>query len=369
MRSRQTGGISIKKTVLLVFAVLAVAGGVWLAKLIWFKPFNIDHFFDRVFIEFALDDPEMLTSMRILEPMGLTFHNDDLTDATIEYQLAIIEKVKKDLKTLRSYDRSKLNEQQQISYDILEYFVQDIIDGERFMFHDYPVDQMGGVHQYLPDFMTEVHQIDDEEGAEDYITRLSKFPVKFDQVLDGLAYREERDIIPPRFVVDHTITFLRGFKDTPVHDNVLYTSFVERAGKVEELSEERRAEMAGEVEQQIVEAVYPSYERMLAYFEALYPKTTTDDGVWKLPDGEAYYDYQLRSNTTSSMTADEIHELGLSARRGKRGATAHGRVRRTPRPRPPETEANRSPSVPAGHDAKMADRGYAAGPWLATSVR
>ena len=312
MPERQAGAISIKKAILLTIGALAIAGGVWVAKLIWFKPFNIDHFFNRVFIEFALDNPEMLSQMRILEPMGLTFHNDDLTDESIDRQLEIAEKVRRDLAMLRRYDRSKLAEQQQLSYDILEYFLQSAVDGERFMFHGYPVDQMGGVHQDLPNFMTEVHRIDDEEGAEDYITRLSKFPVKFDQVLEGLVYREERDVVPPRFVVDHVITFLREFKDTPIEDNVLYSSFVERVAEVEELSDERREALAAEVETRIAEAVYPSYDKMLAHFEALRPKTTSDDGVWKLPDGAEYYDYQLRSITTTSMSAEEIHELGLA---------------------------------------------------------
>ena len=308
----QTGAISIKKTVLLTLGVVLLVGGVYVSKLVWGKPFNIDHFFNRVFIEYAMEDPELLTQLRILEPMGLTFHNDDLTDASIEHHLELAEMARENLEMLRSYDRSKLDGQQQVSYDILEYFLQDAVDGERFLFHGYPVDQMGGVHQNLPDFMSETHQIDDVEGAEDYITRLSKFPTKFDQVLEDLAHREKLGIIPPRFVVDHNITFLREFRDTPPRENVLYTSFVERTAEVEDLDDERRTTMANEVERQIVEAVYPSYEKMLAYFEALQPTTTTDDGVWKLPDGEAFYNYRLRSTTTTSMTADEIHTLGLS---------------------------------------------------------
>ena len=312
MRMRQSGAVPLKKIILLTLAIFLVAGGIWLAKLIWFKPFNIDHFYNRVFLEFALENPEMLSQMRILEPMGLTFHNDDLTDVSLAAQRELAEKVRDDLAMLRSYDRDDLTDQQRLSYDILEYFLQNAVDGERFMFHDYSVDQMGGVHQDLPDFMTEVHRIDDEEGAEDYITRLSKFPVKFDQVLEGLEHREELGVVPPRFVVDHVITFLREFRGTPVEDNVLYTSFVERAAEVEELSAARREEMAADVERQIAEAVYPAYDEMLAYFEALRPETTTDDGVWKLPDGDEYYAYQLESTTTTSMSADEIHALGLA---------------------------------------------------------
>src|SRR4029079_2531897 len=58
--------------------------------------------------------------------------------------------------------------------------------------------------------------------------------------------------------------------------------------------------------------VYPAYQKLIAYFRALLPKTTTDDGAWKLPDGEAFYSYMLYQNTTTKLKADEIHQLGLS---------------------------------------------------------
>jgi uncharacterized protein (DUF885 family) len=65
------------------------------------------------------------------------------------------------------------------------------------------------------------------------------------------------------------------------------------------------------VESAITGQVYPAYQKLIDYFQTLLPKTTTDDGVWKLPDGKNYYAYLLRLNTTTTMSPDEIHELGL----------------------------------------------------------
>src|SRR5438477_4555475 len=69
--------------------------------------------------------------------------------------------------------------------------------------------------------------------------------------------------------------------------------------------------MQNRVETEITGQVYPAYQKLIAYFQELLPKTTTDDGVWKLPDGDAFYAYALRSNTTTNMPLNEVHELGL----------------------------------------------------------
>src|SRR5207247_7419212 len=84
-----------------------------------------------------------------------------------------------------------------------------------------------------------------------------------------------------------------------------------RAGKIAELTEAQRADFQGRVEIAISGKVYPAYQKLIDYFREVLPKTTTDDGVWKLPDGDAYYAYCLRENTTTTLKPDEVHELGL----------------------------------------------------------
>ena len=104
---------------------------------------------------------------------------------------------------------------------------------------------------------------------------------------------------------------MRNFVIQPVDENILFVSFQMKVEKVKEFEKESAGKLFADVREQIEKTVFPAYQRMIFYFEALEAKATTDDGVWKLPDGEAYYAYQLRSNTTSDFTPEEVHQLGL----------------------------------------------------------
>ena len=85
----------------------------------------------------------------------------------------------------------------------------------------------------------------------------------------------------------------------------------EKLKKISDINDSEKSKLYADVEHQISDTVYPAYKKLIAYFEQLESKATTDDGVWKLPDGDAYYRYMLKSNTTTNMTPEQVHELGL----------------------------------------------------------
>src|SRR5437667_12357709 len=92
---------------------------------------------------------------------------------------------------------------------------------------------------------------------------------------------------------------------------ILPPSFRPPSGTIDTLTAAQRADFQTRLETAITAKVYPAYQKLIDYFQKILPKTTTDDGVWKLPDGDAYYAYCLRQNTTTTLRPDEIHELGL----------------------------------------------------------
>ncbi len=301
----------MKKYILGFLGLVLLIGGWWTYKLVWGKPLNINHFYERVFIEFLLDDPQLLSQLGFIDNSLLDFHSDDLTDSSPARAQKLADKTRSDLELLRSYDREDQSKSQQLSTDILEWFIDDAVRGERFMYHNYPVNQLFGVQSNLPSFMDATHQVKNKKSAENYIARLSKFGIKFDQVIEGLKLREEKGIIPPKFVIEKVLIEMRNFVIQPVDENILFVSFQKKVEKVKEFEKESADKLFADVREQIEKTVFPAYQRMIFYFEALEAKAATDDGVWKLPDGEAYYVYQLRSNTTSDFTPEEVHQLGL----------------------------------------------------------
>jgi uncharacterized protein (DUF885 family) len=194
---------------------------------------------------------------------------------------------------------------------VLEWFLQDQTDGEKWQWHNYPVNQLFGIQSEFPSFMANTHRLLDRKDCEYYVMRLDALPRKFDQLLESLRVREQKQIIPPRFVVEEVLREMSELVAKPAAENILATSFKTRVAKIDKLSEQDRTDFQARVEKEITAQVYPAYARLIDYFTALLPKTTTDDGVWKLPEGDAYYAYELRNNTTTSLKPDEVHALGL----------------------------------------------------------
>lgn len=301
----------VKKTISITLLLIVAAAAGFVVPTIWGKPWSIDHFFGRVFVRFALRHPMMLSSMRLLEPMGLTFHNDDLDDFSLAFEEKEARFVEHELATLRSYDRASLDGQTALSYDVLEWFLDDAAAGNRWRFHNYPVNQMAGLQNGLPDFMINTHHLGNEEDAEDYVTRVGQFERAFDQLLEGLVKREQMGIVPPRFVVDHVLTEMRGLIAPPAREMVLATHFAEKLGEIEGLTDVRRDELEADLAAAIESSVVPGYRKLIAFFEHQREIATTDDGVWKLPDGAELYAWTLRHHTTTDFTPEEIHRLGL----------------------------------------------------------
>jgi uncharacterized protein (DUF885 family) len=294
---------------LILLAIVVL--GIFLINLIWFRPWSLNLFYEKVFAEVIFSEPELLTQLGLVEQFGITGHNGKLSDESPGHQQMVIDRWKKDLQQLHEYPLDQQSASQKLSTHVLDWFLKDQVEGEKWQFHNYPVNQLFGVQNQYPSFMANTHPLHSQKDCEYYIMRLDALPKKFDQTLESLKVREQKQIIPPRFVVEEVLKEMSDFVARPAAENVLATSFRERAVKIDKLNDQQRADFQKRVENEITTQVYPAYQKLIAYFQELLPKTTTDDGVWKLPDGDAFYAYTLRSNTTTNTPPNEVHELGL----------------------------------------------------------
>lgn len=300
--------------------IVVIVASTFAASFLFFKPPSLNFFFERVFVELLLDDPELLTMLRVVEQIGMHFHNNDLTDASDAHARKQLAKVKDDLATLRRYDTDEMTESQRLSTSVLDWFLENTVDGEPFMYHNYPVNQMFGVQSELPTFMATMHQVNTERDAHHYIERLDKFPKKFEQVLNGIRSREEAGIVPPRFIIRKVLDEMRGFVDNGVEANILYSTLLNRLNEKDEgsgkytvtkVSDSDREALCRDAQRAIEQSVFPAFQTLIDYFTDLEGRASDDAGFWKLPNGEAAYAYALRQNTTTDRTAIEIHRTGL----------------------------------------------------------
>jgi uncharacterized protein (DUF885 family) len=294
---------------IVLLAVICIA--IFLLNLIWFRPWSLNLFYEKVFAEVIFGEPELLSQLGLVEQFGITSHNGKLSDESSAHQQKVIDRWKKDLRQLHEYPLDRQSPSQKLSTRVLDWFLKDQVDGEKWQDYNYPVNQLFGVQNQYPEFMANLHRLFNTRDCEYYIMRLDALPKKFDQTLESLKKREREQIVPPRFVVEEVLKEMSDFIAKPAAENVLARSFKERTAKIDKLNDQERGDFQKRVENEITTQVYPAYQKLIAYFQELLPKTTTDDGVWKLPDGDAFYAYVLRSNTTTNMPPNEVHELGL----------------------------------------------------------
>lgn len=324
MQNTNTKKRSIKFWIGRTLLALLLIGAIWIVNLIWFKPFNISLFYDRIFLEFVIDDPETVTQIGI--PVLYDMTKDELSDASDAKNREAFEQLKENYEMLQSYDFDSQSPENQLNTKILSWFLGKQVEGEEFFYYGYPVNQMFGVQSNLPSMMESSHKLRDKSDVEAYISRLSKFDTKFEQILEGLKIRENEGIIPPKFVIQRVLNEMRGFagqqetdeiqveveNQDPVKQNILFTNFDSKLGEIEGLSDSEKEEYTAQVENEIRTTVFGAYGKLISYFEELDAKATTDDGVWKFKNGDAFYQYQLEQNTTTKYTAEEVHQIGLS---------------------------------------------------------
>ncbi|TLU61513.1 DUF885 domain-containing protein [Thalassotalea litorea] len=296
---------------LLLLTLIVLAGSFaaheWYAK----KPFTFRAYLDRAMIKMAFSDPETLTSLGFLESVGIKGHNAHLDDVDPKNSEQMFEELKVFRAGLNQYDDADLDRQQKMSKQIAIYLMDLVAQAEPFKYHYYPANQLFGIQNGFPSFMEASHQVHTLEDAQNYNSRLSELPRKFEQYLLDLKIREEHEIIPPRFVIDRILEEMQGFIDTPAKENILYTSLVTKLEAAEEINAEQQKTVLVDSETLINESVYPAYQGFIDYFTELAPTAGTDDGYWHLPNGDEAYKLALKLFTTTDYSAEYIHTLGL----------------------------------------------------------
>lgn len=212
---------------------------------------------------------------------------------------------------LRAFDQTGLSEAGALNYAIASFGRQTSAETARFAYgagpgrpSPYVVTQLSGAYFSTPDFMDNQHRIEDAAGADAFLSRLDAFA----GVLDGETAKIREDaglgVIPPDFIIDRMLPQIRTLRDTSAADMSMIKSLARKAGALNLSGYDARA--VALVDQKIK----PALARQIEALEKIRPDAVHDAGVWRLPDGEAFYAAGLKSNTTTTLSAKEIHAMG-----------------------------------------------------------
>lgn len=283
---------------------------------------QLDAWFEAKFMEGVKRSPSSLAALGIKERM------DEWDDPSRAGELEELDYTRQDLAELRkTFDFDSLDADGQLSYRLYERSAEQQLAGDKFYQHSYPFNQMFGVQSGIPTFMLNRHKIDNEEDAKNYIKRLEGIKPYLATIVKRSNEAADAGIMPPKFVYGHVIrdakNVLQGlpFDDSADDVNLLLKDFKTKVDKLG-LSAETNEQLYTDATTALLSSVGPAYRDMIEAMQAQQAKATTDDGVWKLPDADAYYAHRLKIITSTDMTADEIHDLGV-----KEVARIHGEMR------------------------------------------
>lgn len=268
-------------------------------------------FFERAFDERVAASPEFAAQLGLRQRYG------EWTPMTEAERAESLARARRQLDELRrSIDRGALSPQGRLSYDIFAANAERTLAGAEWRDHGYIFDQMNGLQARIPAFLINTHRVETVADAEAYVSRLQGVAERVDQAIAMADRAERRGILPPKFVFPYVVSDARNvITGAPfgaaTTDSPLWADFKAKVGALQ-TDDATRTRLLAAGEGALRRSVLPAYQRIITYAEGAERRAGTDDGVWRLPDGARYYDHLLAGYTTTTMTADEIHALGLA---------------------------------------------------------
>jgi uncharacterized protein (DUF885 family) len=271
---------------------------------------------DQLSIDILKESPETATSLGVDEAQAGGRFIDKLDDSSREAfirQRGIAERA---ITALERINRDQLTGQEPVTYDVVLTSMQNQVAGQRFEFGSgaqspYVVTQLGGAYTQIPDMLDSRHPMTTRDETEAYLSRLSAYARKLDQESAVITTDAGAGMIPPDFCIDGAVNQLRGFAGTAPAQTVLVTSMVRRLPEVSEIPEADRAGFLTRAETIVRDEVLPAYQRQIEALTAIRPRAVHDAGISGRPQGAEMYEVALKNYTTTNMTADEIHNMGV----------------------------------------------------------
>lgn len=247
--------------------------------------------------------------------LGYKWDYDKWDTITEEHTEENIQILKQRLQKLDTFDQSSLNAQEKLSLQVAKVDLERKLANDKFRHHTYIMHQFRAFHTMVPSFLINIHTVADLSDAQAYVSRLNGVQKMFDQVVEQMKIRQELGVFPPKWAYDQMIqassNVISGnpFNESS-NDSSIWADF---KGKVDKLalSNAEKSGLINSARDALQNSVMPAYEKLIEELTAQRALSPEGDGVWRLPDGGDWYQNRLEWFTTTDLTADEVHNIGL----------------------------------------------------------
>ncbi|MFL9842132.1 DUF885 family protein [Sphingomonas sp. ST-64] len=268
---------------------------------------------DRIFNDRLTESPEGATALGLDTGKNAALKSQ-LSGRSAADSARDLARSKRELAAIKAIDPATLGENARLDYDIVTYQLERSIAGrETFTYGSaggryapYRLSQLSGAYQDVPDFLDAQHRVRSAGDADAYLARLEAFATVLDQESARQRADAARGVFAPDYVLDTTLKQFAALRDKAPRETGLVTSF---AAKLQ--SAGLAADRVAKAEKIVADKVFPALDRQRALIRDLRGRAVHDAGVWRLPDGAAYYAAAAEAATTTKLTGDEIHRLGL----------------------------------------------------------
>ncbi len=273
---------------------------------------DFDAFVNDSYRLLLMRDPEGISELGLDSEFGMS--GDQLTNISPTYISDTQDLESGVYAQLQTFDRTILSPRQQITYDVYNWYLDDLVKGHAFTYKDYPITMVVWSMDFdITQFFTDLIPVTNLQEAENYITRLSLVKTKFDQLIEGLHLREENGVVLPRMYFDWKMPDLENVAYANARFTDFYTSFEDKLNEIRTLSNEERQDLLDRAEAAINDSVIPAFQEVIDYFTSVRSSAPQEIGIGSTPGGADTYAYLLRHHSTSDLTPAEVHQMGLDA--------------------------------------------------------
>ncbi|MDE3063115.1 MAG: DUF885 domain-containing protein, partial [Acidobacteriota bacterium] len=241
--------------------------------------------------------------------IGETHFNDQISDYSVQAVNDWLAVEQNDLLRLAAIDPTGFTDQEKTSRDLLLRQFLDDEEAAEFKEWEMPINQMGGIYSTYPDLVAQL-SFTTVKDYDDWIARLRKIPHAFDQVMTNMAIGMDDQRVPPKFILEKALTQVQQLAAQKPEDSPLALPLKKFPASIPTADQARiREEMLGVIQKQVL----PAYLRLAQFMQASYiPAGREQPGIWALPDGAKYYQFLLHQSTTTNLSAEQIHQIGLA---------------------------------------------------------
>lgn len=301
----------LTKSILLIFLGTIFLIIVYGINLFSSKPFSLDHYLTKYLIISLSKSPEYLTYVGAVDFLNpITKHNGKLSNDSIDDIRKNYLDNKKHLNILENFDDNKISADQKVTKEIALFDVKNEIKAhEQFKYHSYPINQIGGFHLNLIEFITDLHPVRNRREAYDYVKRVNEIESVIDNQILWMVEQAKAGIFLPTFVFENVIRQLNEIisnQGAPLKDT--FQRKIDDLG----IQSEEKDKLKSSLQKAINDGFIPSYKKLLNYMMATKQYANKNHGVWSLPNGDEFYKLRIRVYTTTDYSPQKIHDIGIS---------------------------------------------------------